>query len=767
MAEEQGRRRHAEGGPRPGLSPAHGRAREAAGRVQDPGGARQGRQEAPRHGGDAHRADRARAGRRSTATSPSSRARRRPPSSASRWRRRASPARTPSSASTPPACCPAFERRAPSSASSPTPSASRIAAAALLAALQRHVRRRRDQAEGARHRLRSQAGDRGRRRAVRAATPAPRRSTPTASAATSWPRSARPTPCSALRPQVPAGQRPAEPANRRAAHQDQLRGHEPRRQGAPLRRHLERLPGRQPARLSGARHRHRHRHPDLHVRPVRRQRRALAAVRRAEHARPAARQQLEAIIENALLPDTFDNARATLNAMRPITKRPASWPRCARSCSSPHTERQVLDVLNAGATIGAVDYDEAAGHYLVRAELYEFLAIVAKRSFEADKANVDLAELEKLVGVALLPDINRNAETVLHYMHPIDEDRGFTAEINLAEVEPDHKRTVRSTLNAAATLGRVQRAGRNAGYFYHPPRSLQDAGAHPCPHADGRLRPARASRERQAPGERFGGSITERAKADRAQAGHLRATTQTTTEIRGGFVTQLLAALNIDPKAWERVSASPTHRRHRGQRGVRPRAPRQHAARCAARQARRTRRAVPSTRRTRRLKGKLKPQASWELQMLSDAYQELDQHWAVLMLLPNGPYELVLRDLVERPRGRRGCRPPVERAAGALRHLARSLADTFQGNARTNEASWRPARGRLHRRAARRATRRRRQRAPDPELTLATSPFTRRPALPASNAGRSLFWAMAPTPFRHRPSPLPPRASIRLLPHCR
>ena len=98
--------------------------------------------------------------------------------------------------------------------------------------------------------------------------------------------------------------------------------------------------------------------------------------------------------------------------------------------------------------------------------MYEFLAIVAKRSFEADKANIDLAELEKIVGVALLPDINRNAETVLHYMHPIDEDRGFTAEINLGEVADEHKRTVRSTLNAGATLGRVQRAGKTAGYFY-------------------------------------------------------------------------------------------------------------------------------------------------------------------------------------------------------------------------------------------------------------------------------------------------------------
>ena len=89
-----------------------------------------------------------------------------------------------------------------------------------------------------------------------------------------------------------------------------------------------------------------------------------------------------------------------------------------------------------------------------------FLAIVAKRSFEADKSNVDLAELEKIVGVALLPDVNQNAETVLHYMHPISEDRGFTAEIKLGEVAPADVRTVRNTLNAGATLDRVQRAAR-------------------------------------------------------------------------------------------------------------------------------------------------------------------------------------------------------------------------------------------------------------------------------------------------------------------
>ncbi|HEY7670436.1 MAG TPA: hypothetical protein VH852_07360, partial [Hyphomicrobium sp.] len=146
-------------------------------------------------------------------------------------------------------------------------------------------------------------------------------------------------------------------------------------------------------------------------------------------------QQLEAIVENALLPDTFETARATLHAMRPITNASGFMAEVRADQLEPHVAQRVLGVLNAGATIHAVEYDEGANRYLVRAELFEFLSIVAKRSFEADKSNVDLAELEKIVGVALLPNLSHNAELVLHYMHPISEDRGFTAEIRLDEVE--------------------------------------------------------------------------------------------------------------------------------------------------------------------------------------------------------------------------------------------------------------------------------------------------------------------------------------------
>jgi len=394
-------------------------------------------------------------------------------------------------------------------------------------------------------------------------------------------------------------------------------------------------------------------------------------------------QQLEAIVENALLPDTFDTARATLNAMRPITNASGFMAEVRPESLEPHTAQRVLGVLNAGSTISAVDYDEAAGRYLVRAELFEFLSIVAKRSFEADKSNIDLAELEKIVGVALLPNINENADTVLYYMQPIDEDRGFTAEINLGEVEPDHKRVVRSTLNAGATLGRVQRRGRSSDEFWvhkdlYKTLARIRARTLMTDYAQPRIASAQAG---QRPS--FGGSLTERTRAIE----HRPVADDPTTEIREGYIAQLLAALNVKPEAWQRVAGNA------------------HMAAIAANEAfnraRRSHAALDDVLRTRDddarlsfdeayslIKSRLAPHASWERQMLDDAYQELDQHWAVLMLLPNGPYELVLRDLVEK----------LEADAGAggltsdqqsLFDLARGLAEAFQANSRSDEAAWR------------------------------------------------------------------------------
>ena len=309
--------------------------------------------------------------------------------------------------------------------------------------------------------------------------------------------------------------------------------------------------------------------------------------------------QLEAIIENALLPDTLDNARATLNAMRPITNASGFMAEVRPEMLDPHTERQVLGVLNAGSTISAVDYDEAAGRYLVRAELYEFLSIVAKRSFEADKANIDLAELEKIVGVALLPDINQNAETVLHYMHPIDEDRGFTAEINLAEVIDGAQ--AHGALDAERRRHARTRAagGQERRLLLHPPRLVQDAGAHPRPHADGRLRRGRASRAARRTASASAARSPQQAKAIEHRPAAAPVDDATTTEIRGGFVDaapRRPATSSRKPgSAFPATPTSPPSPPTR--RSIAPAAPTPRSTRCCA--SARTRRACRSTRPTR------------------------------------------------------------------------------------------------------------------------------------------------------------------------
>ncbi len=394
-------------------------------------------------------------------------------------------------------------------------------------------------------------------------------------------------------------------------------------------------------------------------------------------------QQLEAIIENALLPDTFDNARATLDAMRPITNASGFMAEVRPELLDPHSAQRVLGVLNAGATINAVEYEEERGRYLVRAELFEFLSIVAKRSFEADKANVDLAELEKIVGVALLPDINANAETVLHYMHPIDEDRGFTAEINLGEVEADHKRVVRSTLNAGATMGRVQRRGKTADEFWiHRDlyKTLARIRARTLFADYGAPRIANAPAKRAS----FGGSLTERTRAIEHKP---VVDEDTTTEIRNGFVAQLLAALNLRTESWERISGN-AHMAAIAANEAFNRARRSNAALDAILRKRDDEARLSFDEAYMLIKNTLPAHASWDRQMLDDSYQELDQHWAVLMLLPNGPYESLLREVVENLEADAGGGRLVSDQQ-ALYDIARELVDAFKANARADEASWR------------------------------------------------------------------------------
>jgi hypothetical protein len=183
--------------------------------------------------------------------------------------------------------------------------------------------------------------------------------------------------------------------------------------------------------------------------------------------KPRNAHQLEAVIEAALGKDKYGNANAVIDALKPITPESGFTAEVVLSNEEAEKRPVILKVLNAGATIGAVASDpRLPGRYLVRGELFEFLSIVANRVLEADKGYVDLAELERVVSVALLPRVGENAETVLNYMHPIRGKNGFTSEIKLGDVtDKEHKRTVRSALNAGATLERVQRTGEDANHY--------------------------------------------------------------------------------------------------------------------------------------------------------------------------------------------------------------------------------------------------------------------------------------------------------------
>jgi hypothetical protein len=227
-------------------------------------------------------------------------------------------------------------------------------------------------------------------------------------------------------------------------------------------------------------------------------------------------EQLEAVIDTALLPHSYENARFVLNAMQPMTPRDGYAQRIVLQDVDPQALELVRHVLNAGTTIGAVR--EVDGDtYELRSELFEHLSRVAKNAFRADKRRAMSAELERTVSVALLPDLTanaeaalRNAETVLQYMHPIEampataetlhrpDMKVFTAEIRLNEVAEHHKRVVRLALNAGATLEAVQRQNNNhyfvSSEFYKAlanirARLLQSASHRPQqPYLGGHLR---------------------------------------------------------------------------------------------------------------------------------------------------------------------------------------------------------------------------------------------------------------------------------------
>ena len=231
------------------------------------------------------------------------------------------------------------------------------------------------------------------------------------------------------------------------------------------------------------------------------------------HGRRRSATQLESIIDTALLPDRFGNARMVIETMKPISRdRDGHVGEIfIEDFHSEFMRAQARKVLTAGATINAVSRDPVtAGRYLVRAEFYEYLAEVCERELrlnrdvrdaaavERDQAAGDLRDFREaskaesearekssaakildetrkleskdILSSALLPDVAGNAAIVLETMTPITNENGYSSEIifeydaagmvRAPALGSDHLKMLRRVLNAGSALGIVRRAKR-------------------------------------------------------------------------------------------------------------------------------------------------------------------------------------------------------------------------------------------------------------------------------------------------------------------
>ena len=186
---------------------------------------------------------------------------------------------------------------------------------------------------------------------------------------------------------------------------------------------------------------------------------------------PRSAAQLESVIEAALQPHAYETAHAAIEAMHPISTEDGFTQEVILTKKLTADRNAVAKVLNAGATIGAVSRDpRTPDRYLIRPELFEFLSICARRQYETNKEHRRLAELKRLLTVALQPHVGDHTAIVLHNMHPINEHDGYTSEVLLNEVETSEVPVVRRTLNAASVLSYVARdtrSGEEDRFYVH------------------------------------------------------------------------------------------------------------------------------------------------------------------------------------------------------------------------------------------------------------------------------------------------------------
>lgn len=398
-------------------------------------------------------------------------------------------------------------------------------------------------------------------------------------------------------------------------------------------------------------------------------------------------QELNAMIETALLPDTFRKARLVGQSMHPIENVDGFSNEVRLDELDPETAVQVRDVLNAGAIIGAVRRGEQPGHYLVRSELLEFLNTVIKRELETNKDQAEAGmlndQMEDQLVVALLPEVAANSEAVLGELVPIDEANGFTAQVVLDEIDDDIRPVMLNVLNTGAMFSRVQRIKNTEGYYVHKDlyKTLARIRAREVGRAGQRLAQIAPRRE----DARQGGSLTAQRPA---LADHTRQKKAEDVEEKEPptYLAALVESLGVEAEAFTSLNGSAFDAAGAAAEAM-----------TALRQSNRLLdqelggRDQQEHARLERVFAHLDNQLAADdgrrRQQLVSASEEIEQSWNVLMLLPNGPYEAACADLIEQLEPDSGA-GMLKGDDQALLAVARRIHQSLASNPRRTDREW-------------------------------------------------------------------------------
>ncbi len=381
--------------------------------------------------------------------------------------------------------------------------------------------------------------------------------------------------------------------------------------------------------------------------------------------------QLEAVIDQTLA-NTL-HPRATLaalsQALRPVENAPASdgfTSHISIDDRSP-LAAEMRAVLAAGGTIGAVRKGSGEGEtYLVSVGLARYFPIAQKKSWTVDTAEIDRKELITVVGVALLPDPQGNAEQVLADLHPISDVKGYAAQTRPDRIaDATRQRLLRRVLGAGATVaGAVQSIeGENARYLvstdFYKTLLLMSAGAFPAHVSDPekiaeqqtrRAAVTRALVGEDVPAKRIAPSLAERlslaAPSPRDDRPSPAARAVDDELQRRNDIRDELTALGDLPE-WDERDVAVARRLGEA---AHPKAALERLAKRAPRLAQTLARKVDECRAsvhaaTERLRAR-HPYDPATVQVLKAVADELTHLMPLLVLSPGGPYQQILEDMI-------------------------------------------------------------------------------------------------------------------------